>query len=103
MKTSDLRGNLQTRARQFAPVAQQFLRTLASRSSQLLGEFLEFLQSSFVKPLNVVKTFDRPLQILFTAILVLLGLHLIRESHDVADVERTGSQFITNSEKLNDC
>src|SRR5215213_8165440 len=91
MKASDFRGNFETRTRQFAPVAQQFLRTFASRSFQLFSEFLELLQPSLVEPANIVKTLDRPLQILFTAILVLLGLHLIRESHDVADVERTGS------------
>src|SRR5215213_11331875 len=103
VQTSNLGGDLKTSARQLAPVTQQFLRTLASRKLQLFGEFIEFFQPSLVETLDVVKTFDRPLQILFTAILVLLGLHLVRKSHNVADVERTGSQLITNPEQLNDC
>src|SRR5215212_3559214 len=101
MKAPDFLRDFQPGARELSLVAQKFLRTLASRDPYLIREFFELLQAALVELLDVIKPFDRPLQILFAAILVFFRLHLIGESDDVADVERTGGQFIADPEKFN--
>src|SRR5690349_17074145 len=103
MKSTNLLRDFESRARQLASITQQLLRTLAARDFLLVGKTLKLLQASFVESANVLQSFDRPLQILFAAILVLLGFHLVRERNDVANVELTCRQLIADSKKLHHC
>src|SRR5215216_4565458 len=103
MEAADLGCDFQTSARELPPVAQKFLRTLAARRSRLFGELVKLLQAALVELPDVIQSFDRPLQILFTAILVLFSLHLVGERNDVADVECSSGQLVADPEEFNYC
>src|SRR5204862_2798742 len=61
MQTADLLRDFQSGAREFTPISQKLLRTLAARSLRLVSEFFVFLQTSLVELSNVLKSFDSPL------------------------------------------
>src|SRR6185503_20022643 len=103
MKAADLGCDFQTSTGELPPETQKLFRTLAPRCSQLLCKLVELLQPALVKLPDVIQSFDRPLQVLFTAILVLFSLHLVGECNDVADVECTGGQLVADPEKFNYC
>src|SRR5689334_2023450 len=100
MQTANLLRDLKTRTREFATITQQLLRALAARNSLLVGKLFKLLQAALVEQLDVVQPLDRPLQILFAAILVLLGLHLIRECDDVANVEFSFGELVADPEEF---
>src|SRR5713101_1626962 len=96
MNISDLLGNFKTRSRKLVLKPEQLLSSFAAGELLRGPHLLQFSKPSAVAPANILHSFNRPLEILFALIVMLLRFALIRKDNYVADAKRARRQFIAD-------
>src|SRR6266480_3239416 len=98
VEPSNLLSYFQPCSSKFASVAKELFTTFSS-GELLFGKVaFQLLQPSLVEQPDVLQSFNRPLQIFFTSILMLFGFHLVRKCNHIADVKCTRSKLIPDFE-----